>query len=979
MKKIINKKKKGFTIIELLAAIVIIGIILSIAIIAINKYILQGHNAVDSQIEKQLILGAKSYFSDNKTKFITDSDTGVVIWYTTLKANDYISNDLVDSDGNSCSKSYVVVKKDGSKYTYSGCVICDNGYNNTSDKKECSESLANNIYCEWYDGNTKLNENTKIYMGTKKNNEKEFTLKCKGKGIKFKNPKNKSYLNDIKRLVSDMFDVENGNISINEDFESKSTKSGIASFTQKVKYTATSDGNGSITFKTGSGYVLNKNQEVYNEDISYKGMIIDGKGPVCTLSGAYKDIKLTNTVKAVKSGTTVYYKLECKDDNNVNGTISTDGFKTSDSISEINIVSRPKNEVKEKSAVISVKVTKGSTSKLSLIYLKDKLYDNYDNGNNEATATANGGTLVIDDNPPTCTFNGPAYNATFNAKKSKMDVSQSNEYAYYELRCTDENGIDANTFKFSDITSYEFGKIEQSGNMQEIKDNEGNIIGYRYIIVVYKKNVTSLDKPVDAYLTYNSSNLKDTIGNSSSNNYKSQTIKMIDSTKIPTCSISTSDSNGYVILNGSMSTDTNLKGYAWSTDTGTPSNYTSISGTNRTASTNAYVSGVYYLHMIDENDLTGYCQTADYVYIPIPDTPKLLATDGESSGSWHKSDFSLYASSSSGNVTYYYGSNSYNVSSTSSPYVSSETSGTTYYARACWRNNLQVCSPSAQYLALLDKTPPVCNVSMTKTGTCSARGGEYTGGWTQCNVEANVSNCYDNLSGMATYSSYNNKYSSEGISSIYASSIKDNAGNYYYNKDAIKIDTTAPSSTLECSGSSCTFSCSDSNGISCIKLVYGEQYTDVSTGGSCVPEDYTNKDKTSLTITIPYSYRNTKATVVGECTDYARNGSTKSKYNYDAYPSTITCTLSVTNQNGKEIYSSSSQKLSVRGSCSSDNSTMAGVYLSGGGTITNYNYYSSYATGTIEAGQNKTVTITVWGSDLKGTSGGNVSRIITLK
>ena len=61
-----NSKKKGFTIIELLAAIVIVGILASVASIVINRYILQGHNTVDNQLEKQLVLAAKSYYSDNE-------------------------------------------------------------------------------------------------------------------------------------------------------------------------------------------------------------------------------------------------------------------------------------------------------------------------------------------------------------------------------------------------------------------------------------------------------------------------------------------------------------------------------------------------------------------------------------------------------------------------------------------------------------------------------------------------------------------------------------------------------------------------------------------------------------------------------------------------------------------------------------------------------------------------------------------------
>ena len=139
-----KKKSTGFTILELLAAVVIVGIILGLAVLAINKYIVQGHNTVDSQLEKSLVLAAKGYIGDNKKKLKLIGEDGLVIWYTTLKSNNYIVNDLVDSNGNSCGKSYVFIAKNGSKYKYTGCVVCDNnGYNNTSGRSECTETFNN--------------------------------------------------------------------------------------------------------------------------------------------------------------------------------------------------------------------------------------------------------------------------------------------------------------------------------------------------------------------------------------------------------------------------------------------------------------------------------------------------------------------------------------------------------------------------------------------------------------------------------------------------------------------------------------------------------------------------------------------------------------------------------------------------------------------------------------------------------------------
>ena len=66
------KKFKGFTILELLVALVIMGIVLSLAVMAINRYVIFGHNTIDKQLEKQLELSTKNYLNDNKNTLKVD-------------------------------------------------------------------------------------------------------------------------------------------------------------------------------------------------------------------------------------------------------------------------------------------------------------------------------------------------------------------------------------------------------------------------------------------------------------------------------------------------------------------------------------------------------------------------------------------------------------------------------------------------------------------------------------------------------------------------------------------------------------------------------------------------------------------------------------------------------------------------------------------------------------------------------------------
>lgn len=821
-----NNSKKGFTIIELLAAVVIVGIIISLAIIAINKYILQGRNAVDNQLEKQLILASKNYFNDNKTKFINIDEKGVVVWYTTLKAENYMSNDLVDSNGNSCAKSYVVVSKDKTKYSYIGCIMCDNdGYNNTKDKKECSESLDNNIYCQWTDQNgNKLN---KTYLGVKKNNQVTLKLTCKGKGIKFVNG---STL-DVKN--KNMFSSELGNLEKLDYLPYHNSKKELVSFTSNIKYTTlpNSNGNGVVSFNENSAYVVdNSGQKVPNVLTSYDGIVIDGEGPSCTLSGPYKDSSLKTSVKAVKNGSVVYYSLVCKDDNNVNGSIETSGFKSSDSINKLNIVSKPKNDTKEKSAIISVEVTKGSSSKLNLTYKKDQLHDNYDNGNDEVSSSIKGSssTLVIDDEPPTCTFNGPALNATYKTRKSALNIvdDHPDDYVYYELKCTDENGIDPSTFKFSDIQNNGFSRIEQSSTMKSVENN-GVLIGYKYDIIAYE-NPNAVPNTTKATLKYNKSNLSDSVGNKGEGTIESSPVIMIDNNAIPSCNITYSSNNdGSGTLTGVMSDKIGLKKYAWSTEVGEPaqSDYIDINGTFINVKYNVTDSGTYYLHMINELGLPGYCSLdKKYIVINKPTPPKIEASDEKPSGDWHNENYTLTAKDSVSGVTYYMGTSENSLSVGSSKDVDYETKGTQHYARTCWTKNKNICSEVVEYDAKLDKTPPTCTIKKTKYGkVCpeEARGEKYKYNyWTQCGVTVELSNCDDSISGLDSNSltSASKNYYSENSHTVIFENIKDKAGNYYTSgSDKIKIDRTPPTVTWSVKdgatlivGDTVTVTCSDS-------------------------------------------------------------------------------------------------------------------------------------------------------------------------
>ena len=123
---------KGFTLIELIAVIVLIAIVGIVASLAIGNYTSYGFTTVNDQLDKQLVLSAKMYYADNKVELRKLGSKRVS--YETLKSSGYITNDMVDYYGNSCNKSYVVVYMENNKYKYAGCIICDNGYVNLVNK-----------------------------------------------------------------------------------------------------------------------------------------------------------------------------------------------------------------------------------------------------------------------------------------------------------------------------------------------------------------------------------------------------------------------------------------------------------------------------------------------------------------------------------------------------------------------------------------------------------------------------------------------------------------------------------------------------------------------------------------------------------------------------------------------------------------------------------------------------------------------------
>ena len=121
--------KKGFTLVEVLAVIVVIGIIATIAANAILKYADEGKEDYNTNLSDELKLAGKNFFAEHKDELPTLTN-GKAFSYVTLpemQSENLVSKTFVDSEDRECSPSYVYVRQqsyDSNDYMYIPCLVC---------------------------------------------------------------------------------------------------------------------------------------------------------------------------------------------------------------------------------------------------------------------------------------------------------------------------------------------------------------------------------------------------------------------------------------------------------------------------------------------------------------------------------------------------------------------------------------------------------------------------------------------------------------------------------------------------------------------------------------------------------------------------------------------------------------------------------------------------------------------------------------
>ena len=104
--------RKGFTLVELLAVLVILGIIIGIAIPSINSSMERAKKKQDASNYKVLEASTELYVSDHKNSIVHNlesDDTSCYISIKNLLDENYISKDVgIDANGNELNGVIVV-------------------------------------------------------------------------------------------------------------------------------------------------------------------------------------------------------------------------------------------------------------------------------------------------------------------------------------------------------------------------------------------------------------------------------------------------------------------------------------------------------------------------------------------------------------------------------------------------------------------------------------------------------------------------------------------------------------------------------------------------------------------------------------------------------------------------------------------------------------------------------------------------------
>ena len=122
-----DSMKRGFTLVELLAVLILLGVVSLIAIPSIGKILNRSREKARESTKNELIKAAKNYYADN-IRELPDDGSHKCLSVSEIEENGYISNDdIVDPTTEEKLTGYVKIYFDNTynQYTYEYVESCE--------------------------------------------------------------------------------------------------------------------------------------------------------------------------------------------------------------------------------------------------------------------------------------------------------------------------------------------------------------------------------------------------------------------------------------------------------------------------------------------------------------------------------------------------------------------------------------------------------------------------------------------------------------------------------------------------------------------------------------------------------------------------------------------------------------------------------------------------------------------------------------
>ena len=122
-----DSMKRGFTLVELLAVLILLGVVSLIAIPSIGKILNRSREKARESTKNELIKAAKNYYADN-IRELPDDGSYKCLSVSKIEENGYISNDdIVDPTTEEKLTGYVKIYFDNTynQYTYEYVKSCE--------------------------------------------------------------------------------------------------------------------------------------------------------------------------------------------------------------------------------------------------------------------------------------------------------------------------------------------------------------------------------------------------------------------------------------------------------------------------------------------------------------------------------------------------------------------------------------------------------------------------------------------------------------------------------------------------------------------------------------------------------------------------------------------------------------------------------------------------------------------------------------